>query len=735
MERLYDLFEAAPQLGSLIDPASIEADVLQADFSAVQPLMAAVLKDEGMDEEEMERAVAAQGMVRAAQVLAGEYTLVITNVPYLGRKDHSHALRSWADRYAKPAKGDLATLFLSRCAMWCHRQGATAFVTSQNWLTMPTYRDLRKTLLTTRTWHIVATLGEEAWRSFGDRGPRAVLSVLSGSSPATSATCFHIDVSSNRGERVIPIEEKIELLRGSAQARIELVPQISHLDNPDCRITFARLESHSLLSNYAASPQGIKTGDDGRFRRCAWEVPAVAGVWEPLQGAAATASFVGGLEHVIDWRQGGQNFSRLQGSGGWGRTGVVLRLLGRISVSLHTGAKFDSNVTVVVPNDPSMLPALWAYCSSPEYAGALRVIEPAVKLNNATAVKVPFDAARWQAAARELFPNGMPDPESDDPTQWVFHGHPKSVAPLHVAVARLLGYRWPAEIDGRMRLSDRARELVRQCDDLLRFSNQNGIVCLPSVLGERPASDRLMSLLSACGVRADRDLDLWMRTAFFEEHCKLFHQRPFIWHVWDGREDGFHALVNYQRLSAQNGAGRQVLEALTYSYLGDWVERQKGDQSDGVDGADARLAAAQDLQAQLQQIMAGEPPYDLFVRWKPLQDQSIGWTPDVNDGVRLNIRPFMSASLRKGGRPGAGILRWKPNISWGPKPDLGKDAASNHSKDDFPWLWSSPGDGAAGGRMNFTGAAEFDGRRWNDHHYSNAAKKAAREKSAIGAEK
>ena len=382
-----------------------------------------------------------------------------------------------------------------------------------------------------------------------------------------------------------------------------------------------------------------------------------------------------------------------------------------------------------------MLPALWAYCSSPEYAGALRVIEPAVKLNNATAVKVPFDAARWQAAARELFPNGMPDPESDDPTQWVFHGHPKSVAPLHVAVARLLGYRWPAEIDGRMRLSDRARELVRQCDDLLRFSNQNGIVCLPSVLGERPASDRLMSLLSACGVRADRDLDLWMRTAFFEEHCKLFHQRPFIWHVWDGREDGFHALVNYQRLSAQNGAGRQVLEALTYSYLGDWVERQKGDQSDGVDGADARLAAAQDLQAQLQQIMAGEPPYDLFVRWKPLQDQSIGWTPDVNDGVRLNIRPFMSASLRKGGRPGAGILRWKPNISWGPKPDLGKDAASNHSKDDFPWLWSSPGDGAAGGRMNFTGAAEFDGRRWNDHHYSNAAKKAAREKSAIGAEK
>ncbi len=31
-----------------------------------------------------------------------------------------------------------------------------------------------------------------------------------------------------------------------------------------------------------------------------------------------------------------------------------------------------------------------------------------------------------------------------------------------------------------------------------------------------------------------------------------------------------------------------------------------------------------------------------------------------NDGVRLNIRPFLNATLRKGGREGAGILRWKP---------------------------------------------------------------------------
>jgi len=730
MERLYDLFVVAPQLGSLIDPTSIEADVLQADFSAVQPLMSAVLKDGRLNEEEAERAVAAQGMARAVDLLASEYTLVITNVPYLGRKDHSPALRAWADDYAKPARGDLATLFLSRSAKWCGRAGATAFVTSQNWLTMPTYRDLREALLTSRTWHVLAALGEEAWRSFGDRGPRAVLSLLGSSPPRTSLPCFHIDVSSNRGERVIPIEEKIDLLRGKVPAKIELIPQSSHLDNPDCRIIFSRLENGSSLSTYAASPQGIKTGDDARFRRCVWEVSAVGGAWQPLQGAATTVSFVGGLDHVIDWREEGRNFSRLQGSSGWGRTGVVLRLLGKISVSLHTGAKFDSNVTVIVPNDPSMLPALWAYCSSPEYAASLRVIEPAVKLNNATAVKVPFDPARWSATALELFPSGVPEPESDDPTQWLFHGHPQSTAPLQVAVARLLGYRWPAEVDGALRLSDRGQELVRRCHEILPLADTDGIVCLPSVRGEKPAADRLSNLLAASGIRPDRDIDAWLRTSFFEEHCGVFHHRPFIWHIWDGRDDGFHALLNYHRLAAPDGAGGRLLEALTYSYLGNWIEKQRADQRDGKDGADARLAAAQDLQAQLERIISGEPPCDVFIRWKALHEQPIGWAPDINDGVRLNIRPFMSVSLRKGGRSGAGILRWKPkNISWGPKTDDGNERMSLRSKEDFPWFWGCPGDGSHDERTDFMGGGEFDGRRWNDLHYSLAVKRAAKTKA------
>ena len=181
-------------------------------------------------------------------------------------------------------------------------------------------------------------------------------------------------------------------------------------------------------------------------------------------------------------------------------------------------------------------------------------------------------------------------------------------------------------------------------------------------------TERFAKLFAEAG---STTLDDWLRDRFFEHHCKVFHHRPFIWHVWDGRRrDGFHALVNYQKLVADDGKGRRCLESLTYSYLGDWINRQKDGIQRGEGGAEDRLAAALELQRRLVAILEGEPPFDIFVRWKPIDEQPVGWEPDVNDGVRLNIRPFMADDI-PGGKKGAGILRSKPNIHW--RKDRGKE--------------------------------------------------------------
>jgi hypothetical protein len=275
-----------------------------------------------------------------------------------------------------------------------------------------------------------------------------------------------------------------------------------------------------------------------------------------------------------------------------------------------------------------------------------------------------------------------------------------------VAVARLLGYVWPAETDFEMELSDEAHTWISRSKLLTRHVDDDGIVCLQSVRGEPPAHERLLALLIdawesvAAGswspsvldkllAQADiagKGLAVWLRDSFFEQHAKRFQHRPFIWHVWDGQKDGFGALVNAHKLDTKN------LERLIHTYLGDWIRTQEAGVASGADGAPLRLSAAQNLKVRLQAILDGEKPYDIFVRWKPLEQQPIGWAPDLNDGIRLNIRPFMTAEvLRHNKKP-------KLNITW--DKDRGKDLES------APWFKA------------------FGGERINDHHLSLADKKA-----------
>jgi hypothetical protein len=393
---------------------------------------------------------------------------------------------------------------------------------------------------------------------------------------------------------------------------------------------------------------------------------------------------------------------------------------------LYSGDLFSNSTPVIIPKDVAVLPALWAFSSSPSFAQELRKLNPKLSVDNGYVSKIPFDFAHWQRIAAEEYPSGLPQPQTNDPTQWLFKGHPLgSDYPLQVSVARLVGYRWPRQVGVSF----------RDCgalgpDGLERHADSDGIVPLNAVAGEASAADRLRALFpdaygsewSAAKLQellGDwNSLEEWLRDGFFEEHCRIFHQRPFIWHVWDGRKDGFHALVNYHKLAAPNGEGRKTLEKLIYTYLGRWIERQSDEVKAGKEGADARLTAATHLKTQLEKILKGEKPYDIFVRWKPLYEQPIGWEPDINDGVRLNIRPWLTAKPRESSRRDGCILRVTPRIPYG------KDRGSepHRTKEEFPWFWSWDERSD-----DFLGGKDFDGARWNDLHYSLVAKKQARE--------
>lgn len=639
LERLYALFQDAPELGSLIDPTAAAGEGLwRVDPDELLAKLEQALAKETQDPAAAVFGAAAEGTAKAARLLARRYWLVATNPPFLGKGQQDVAIRSFIARQWPDATGDLAAAMLSRGLGMAGGRGAVALVSPLAWTTQPSYLGLRQWLLANRWLLLMARLGARAFETVSGEIVNVVLTVFGGSQPHSAHTAALLDVGGADQPR-----RKGRLL---CTAPLTLRSQDGLRMAPGSRIGLLELDAPNLAA-VAHSYQGIKTGDDPRYRRQFWEILA-GSRWQRFQSTSTSTQLVGGLQGVVDWTDGGRNLARAgRGARAWGRRGLAVSLVGEPQVALYSGEVFDSAIAALIPADPSTLAALWCYADSGAYAENLVLAEGGVARNSGTAAKVPFDLEHWQKVAAEQYPDGLPEPHSGDPTQWLSKGAvPGSTAPLQVAVARLLGYRWPDQ----------------EPDALDGLVDGDGIVPLPSVLGEAPGHERLRVLLSrAYGAdwspalldsllveagSPGATLESWLRDDFFAQHARLFANRPFIWQVWDGRRDGFSALLNYHRLDAR------ALEKLTYTYLKDWIERQRARREEPA--AEARLVAALGLQDKLKQILEGEDPLDIYVRWRPLEHQPIGWDPDLDDGVRLNIRPFVTA----------GILRAKFTIHW-----------------------------------------------------------------------
>lgn len=697
LEALHDLFRQAPLLGSLIEPVGGDLADPRRVARIEDSIAALVEKIRDVEPERAEGVVAARGMADAAAILSRDWILQVTNVPYLGRVRQNEQLAKFlADQYPDSA-ADLAAAMFKRMLNMAAPRGTVGGVAPQGALFLSNFEDFRRNFIENSVIHAIAALGSGAFTSIAGEVVNVFCGIFSAAPPERKGLFAGFDLNSIAG-----VDEKSRTLSESAPS---LISQYDQLHNPNAVISPNPISHGSRLSEYCSSVEGLSTGDGERFIRRFWEVSRIGGDFALFQGSPNERCEFGGMATVLYWQHGRgtlQEFpsARVQGHSAWDKGGVLAGQMAQLPTSLYSGAIHEKNSAAIIPKDPSILPAVFAYLSSELYRVEVRKIDKALKVTNGTLVKVPFDLLHWQRVAAEKYPSGVPEPYSDDPTQWLFHGHPRyavSGTELHVALARLAGYRWPAETDTTMRLSSEARAHVAEAATLPP-ADADGLVPLNPLLGERSLGDRLRAwcaaawgtawtndteatlITAACERAKDKPprnltLDAWLRTHAARQHAKLFHDRPLLWWITDGRADGFMAVVHYHRLT------RDALSRLAFHVLGDHLARL---------GDDSRAEAARVLQKKLEQIIEGEAPYDIFVRWKAPHEQPLGWDPDLNDGVRLNIRPFVQAE----------VLAHVPNVKYGV--DRGKDVPS------APWH------------------AVFNGERRNDHHTTLTEKRAAR---------
>jgi hypothetical protein len=466
MDKLYDLFQQAPHLGSLIEPTGTISELFSAGYSELLPLLSKALDKETVvrNAEVSALGVTALGMAKAADLLARKFTLTATNVPYLLRRKQAEVLTAFGEEAASDSKNDLATIFLSRILRFGRQNSAFAVVLPQNWLSLVAYKHLRSRLLGKTKWQVVAKLGPGAFQMISGEVVKAILLILENAAPNVTSKFAGFDVS----DRQDADEKAISLKVGD----VKLYSQNEQKTNSGSRIIFGRSQDETLLESFGSCYNGMTLGDLLRMKFCFWEIVDRGNIWIPLQSTVDENVLFGGHDSLLRWHGGAGPMEEIpgafrRGEKVWGKKGILISPMGVIHATLYSGAAFDVSTSVLIPRNEQHFPAIWAFCSSDEYNASVREVDQQLKVTNATLAQVPFDLDYWQEVSRSKFPDGLPKPHSDDPTQWLFKGDiAGSTDPLQVAVARLLGYRWP--------------EQAREADAIDKVADKDGIVCIPA---------------------------------------------------------------------------------------------------------------------------------------------------------------------------------------------------------------------------------------------------------------
>jgi len=224
---------------------------------------------------------------------------------------------------------------------------------------------------------------------------------------------------------------------------------------------------------------------------------------------------------------------------------------------------------------------------------------------------------------------------------------------VSVTILRLLGYRWPQQgmyeaehgpiIDPDLVDPDGITPLVRCTDDPAAAERVR--MRMERQFGEEGAARSLQEFRTWVG----KDLDDWVKREFFRRHIQQFKRRPITWHLTS--PDGtFQAFVLYHKLS------RETLERLRTKYAGGLINRLRAEHERAQERKDTNRARelalqiedVEEFRSRVQAIIEGrELRYRIRCRWKGEEKEGRpgSYAPDLDDGVKVNIRPFQEAGL------------------------------------------------------------------------------------------
>lgn len=310
---LLDTFVDAKEYGSILNADACDWNLLRRFVEQSNENGQMTMDSFGLEDTKKQLRI----LIDIGQALAQKYDVVVTNPPYMGLSNANRYLNEFAKKHYSAGKADLCTCFMERCMQFCLSNRYMAMINIPAWMSLVSFENLRKNMLSTSTITTMVHFGRGVFGS--DFGSVAFVIQKDGVKEYTG--CY-LRLFNKQGT-VDSIDEKEKMFFENqrfycATASFERIP--------GCPIaywlttTFLSTFNYPKLGSRVITREGMATADNDRFLRF-WQEVNINRIgfnissteesvksgkrWFPYNKGGEYRKWYGNLSYIVNWENDG----------------------------------------------------------------------------------------------------------------------------------------------------------------------------------------------------------------------------------------------------------------------------------------------------------------------------------------------------------------------------------------------------------------------------------------------
>lgn len=423
-------------------------------------------------------------LVEIAAMLAQKYDVVVTNPPYMGASNMNPKLSDFIKKNYSDYKSDFFSAFVIHCSEMAKKSGYCGFFTPYVWMFIQSYEKMRNYLYNQAT---IETLIQFEYSAF-EEATVPVCTFAFQNRHVQKKGCY-LRLVDFRGGMEVQRQKTLEAIKNhncgfyyeqSADnfSKIPGSPVAYWVE-----IQMYRAFETEKIGKYAISDGQTKTGNNDKYLRMLWEVPAFeigrGKRWVLHAKGGAFRRWYGNIDTLIDWSDSARehyrsdHVARIAPEYIWFRRGICWTLISSNKLHgfrlLQENSIFNLAAPSIFFDDDRMMLYILGYLNSKFSQEIIALLNPTLNTNISDITSQPLNYGKspeCEDAIIELVETNISLSKSDwdsFETSWDFQIHPllqyAALTPQRIAQEEKNGY---LTMNG---IADAYRHWEQVCDD------------------------------------------------------------------------------------------------------------------------------------------------------------------------------------------------------------------------------------------------------------------------------